>query len=115
VTSPIVSGRVVGAVGEHRRDRLGHAVELAGPAAEPLAEVFVLIGGEVLREPAVPQPQRRTVGIGRAAAGEDHPHRGGEQAGVGGSVAGRLGTNPLAENVCIRATDAPTTIAEANE
>ena len=85
-----VTTRGVPRVGGHRRDGLGHAVELTGLTSEPLRQRAVLVDGDVLREPAV--PKRDAIGLG--APGQDHAHRGGEQARAGRAVPGHLREEP---------------------
>ena len=65
-------------VGEHRRNGLGHAIELTGPATEPIGDRVVLIVGDVLGKPAVPKLNP----LDGLAAGENHSERCGEEAGA---------------------------------
>ena len=68
---------MVGLVGQYCRDALGHTVKLTGLAAKPLSNGSVLILGDVLGKPAVPELKS----LHRSTSRQNHPNRGREQAG----------------------------------
>ena len=96
--------RVSRLIGQHGRDGLRHPVELAGPAAEQRGERLVLVVGDVDGVPAVLELDlglrtgrpARIIRIGAA-----------NRLACVAWWRCACSRNPLAENVCIKATDAP--------